>query len=61
MKKNLFLPDMLSVKDVQSYLNLSSTTVYRLFNSDDFPTITIGGIKRIKKEDFHAWLERQKD
>lgn len=60
MKKNLDLPDIMTVKDVQDYLNLSKSTVYRLFNNKSFPSITIGGSKRIAKEDLFNWLNQQK-
>lgn len=60
MKKNFDIPEMLSVKDVKEYLNLSQTTVYRLFRDSNFPSVKIGGIRRISKEDFLSWLENQK-
>lgn len=60
--KNIFdLPDMLSVKDVQQYLNISQGTAYRLFKDNSFPSISFGGVKRIKKDDFLQWLEQQKE
>lgn len=61
MKKIFDLPDMLSVKHVQEYLNISKSTVYRIFKDKSFPSVTIGGVKRIKKDDFLNWLESQKE
>jgi excisionase family DNA binding protein len=60
LKKIFELPEIMSVKDVQEYLNLSKTTVYRLFNEDDFPSMTIGSSKRVAKEDFLNWLNQKK-
>lgn len=54
------IPEIFSVKDVQEILKISKTGVYNLFNRSDFPAIQIGGRKLVAKEDFFAWLEKQK-
>lgn len=61
LQKNLELPQILRVKDVQVYLNISRPSAYRLFDKEDFPSFSIGGNKRVDKEDFLNWLDKQKD
>lgn len=36
------LPNVLSAKEVQTYLGISRTTVYRLFHDEKFPAFHIG-------------------
>lgn len=60
MKNISSLPDILTVKDVQNFLNLSQTTAYRLFKSEDFPSFSVRSSKRVTKEDFLNWLTQQK-
>lgn len=54
------LPDILTAGDIQYYLNISRAKAYKLFNEDGFPTLNIGGNKRVKRDDFLVWLEAQK-
>lgn len=61
MDKKISFSETLSVKDVQEYLNLSSTSAYRLFNDKDFPSFKVGGSKRVTAEDFSQWLQKQKN
>lgn len=62
MDKNL--PQALTVRDVQNFLNISQAKAYQLFNSKGFPAISITeskrGGKRILREDFLSWVEQQK-
>ena len=58
MDKNL--PQTLTAKDIQQFLNISQTKAYQLFNTAGFPTITITGNKRVLREDFLSWVEKQK-
>lgn len=60
MKKNIELPETLTVKDVKTYLNVSQNTAYRLFKDKNFPSFSVGGSKRVTKADFLNWLEQQK-
>lgn len=54
--------ECLSPKQVMSLLDLSKSEVYRLFQSSDFPTFTVGErSKRITKRDFKLWLNRRKE
>lgn len=55
------LPDILKVHDIQVYLRISKSKAYNLFARTDFPTLVIGGNKRVNKRDFLLWLEKQKE
>jgi excisionase family DNA binding protein len=54
------LPPVLNAEDIQKYLNVSKSKAYDLFKVKGFPTIIIGGNKRVNKDDFLNWLEGQK-
>jgi len=60
MENNFNLPPVLTAEDIQKYLNVSKSKAYNLFKLKGFPTITIGGTKRVNKDDFLNWLESQK-
>lgn len=60
MQKNLELPHVLTAKDIQSFLSVSKGKAYEIFKLKDFPTLIIGGSKRVLKEDFLIWVEQQK-
>ena len=47
----------LTVRDVSDYLGVSTTAVYELTHSQDFPVFRIGSRVRIPKEAFLAWVE----
>lgn len=60
LEKNFDLPPVLTAEDIQKYLNVSKSKAYGLFKEKGFPTIIIGGNKRVNKNDFLNWLENQK-
>lgn len=60
MEKNLELPHVLTARDIQSFLCVSKGKAYEIFKLKDFPTLSIGGSKRVLKEDFLKWVEQQK-
>jgi excisionase family DNA binding protein len=60
LEKNFSLPPVLTANDIQIYLNISKSKAYDLFKEKGFPTIAIGGNKRVNKDDFLKWLENQK-
>ncbi|MFJ5713160.1 helix-turn-helix domain-containing protein [Neobacillus sp. NPDC093127] len=60
MEKNFSLPPVLTAEDIQRYLNVSKSKAYDLFKVKGFPTIIIGGNKRVNKDDFLNWLDNQK-
>lgn len=60
MQKNLNLPEVLTAKEIQYFLNISKGKAYELFKEEGFPTILLGGSKRVYKDDFLEWIEKQK-
>lgn len=52
---------MYTVEEVQNLLGISRKAAYKLFKREDFPWIMIGNAKKILKEDFWAWLQKQKE
>lgn len=58
MQKNL--PEIMTAGDLQHFLNISRGKAYKLFNEKGFPTLIIGGNKRVKRDDFLVWLDSQK-
>ena len=47
---------MMSVKELQDYLNLSERTVYSMIKNKDIPRIKIGGVWRFEKARIDAWI-----
>lgn len=56
-KSNVFEKSYLTVADVKSYLNISSTAAYELAHRKDFPTCKIGSSIRIPTELFLRWVD----
>ena len=59
MSKEAFehLPDVLDAKQLAEALQISKAGAYNLLNSEDFPTLRIGGRKLVMKNDLLAWLK----
>jgi predicted DNA-binding transcriptional regulator AlpA len=51
------LPHIMTAKDVQDFLQISKSRAYELFKESDFPTVIIGGNKRVYRDKFLKWLE----
>ena len=51
------VPLFLSGADVSNLLGLSRTNVYYLFREKDFPAITIGKRKMVRREKLFAWID----
>lgn len=54
------LPNVLKPADVAKFLNVSTRYGYEIMERSDFPTIRIGRTKRVMKDDFIKWIEKQK-
>lgn len=54
------LPHIMTAKDVQDFLQISKSRAYELFKVKGFPTIIIGGNKRVKRDEFLKWVEKHK-
>lgn len=53
------IPEIMTVKDIKSLLNIGWNEAYSLCKRKDFPVIKIGRIYRIPKFAFLRWLEKQ--
>lgn len=51
-------PIMLTVKDVQTMLNIGKNTAYELIAQPDFPTIKLGGKYLVSKQGLEAWVQK---
>lgn len=47
----------LTIADVQNILNISQSAAYQLSRRKDFPVCRFGGIIRIPRDAFYAWVE----
>jgi excisionase family DNA binding protein len=54
------LDDILTLKEVASYLKLAEKTACRLAAEGKLPGFKVGGSWRFKKLDIENWIERQK-
>jgi len=52
------MDELLTVKEVEGYLRVTRTTVYKLINRGAFPVVKIAGATRIKRDDLMAYIER---
>ncbi len=50
------MDELLTVKEVEEYLRVTRTTVYKLINRGAFPVIKIAGATRIKRDDLMAYV-----
>lgn len=52
---------IMTVKDVASYLKLNERTIYRMATSAKIPAFKVGTSWRFKREDIEKWIEDQKN
>ena len=50
------MDELLTVKEVEEYLRVTRTTIYKLINRGAFPVIKIAGATRIKRDDLMAYI-----
>ena len=50
------MPDVMDAKLLAEALRISKAGAYNLLNSQDFPTLRIGGRKLVMKQDLLEWL-----
>jgi len=50
---------IMTVKDVASYLKLNERTVYRMATAANIPAFKVGTSWRFKKEEIDTWIELQ--
>lgn len=51
------MPDVMDAKQIAEALQISKAGAYNLLNSQDFPTLRIGGRKLVMKNDLLEWLK----
>jgi excisionase family DNA binding protein len=52
--------EILTLKEVASYLKLAEKTAYRLAAEGKLPGFKVGGSWRFKSEDIEQWIHEQK-
>jgi PTS system nitrogen regulatory IIA component len=57
MDSDVAVPDLLSLKQLAEYLQLSQRTIYRLLERGDLPAIRVGGQWRFRKSAVDHWLD----
>ena len=51
--------EILTIKQVANYLQVTDRTIYRLAASDGIPAFKVGGSWRFRKSDIDAWIGSQ--
>ncbi|MDK9358403.1 helix-turn-helix domain-containing protein [Lelliottia sp. V106_10] len=51
---------ILTLKEVASYLKLAEKTAYRLASESKLPGFKVGGSWRFRKDDLEKWIEQAK-
>jgi len=54
------LPNVVSPKEVQTYLGISRSTTYRIFHDATFPAFHIGNRLLVRRDELLDWLKQQK-
>ena len=52
-------PELMTVKELQSYLGIGKDKAYALVKSKSFPALKLGGRYYVIQPDFVIWLEKQ--
>ena len=53
------LPELMTIKELQSYLGIGKDKAYALVKSKSFPALKLGGRYYVIQPDFVIWLEKQ--
>ena len=51
------LPNVLNVKELQEYLNISLSSTYDLMHRADFPTLHVNSRLLVTKDNLRKWIE----
>lgn len=54
-------PSVMKADHIAAVLGVSRSYAYEIMEHSDFPLIRIGCRKRVKKEKFSEWLDRQSE
>jgi excisionase family DNA binding protein len=52
-------PMVLTVNEVREILRIGKRVAYELMDRDDFPTVRIGKLKRVNRDEFLKWLQSE--
>ena len=52
------MPDVMDAKQLAEVLQISKAGAYNLLNEPGFPTLRIGGRKKVMKNDLVDWLRK---
>lgn len=51
--------DIMTIKEVASYLKITEKTAYRLTADGEIPGFKVGGAWRFRKQEIDAWIEER--
>jgi excisionase family DNA binding protein len=51
--------DIMTIKDVASYLKITEKTAYRLTADGEIPGFKVGGAWRFRKHEIDAWIDER--
>jgi len=51
--------EILTIKQVAVYLQVTERTIYRLAASEDIPAFKVGGSWRFRRRDLDEWIARR--
>lgn len=51
--------DIMTIKEVASYLKITEKTTYRLTADGEIPGFKVGGAWRFRKREIDAWIEKR--
>ena len=55
----LMTDEVLTIKELSSYLKTSEKTIYRLLSKNEIPAFKIGNAWRFKTVDIERWIEEK--
>ena len=59
MMSGIMTDEILTLKEVATYLKLAEKTAYRLAGEGKLPGFKVGGSWRFKQSDIESWIEKQ--
>lgn len=51
--------EILTIKELSSYLKTSEKTIYRLLSKNEIPAFKVGNVWRFEKEAIDHWIKSQ--
>lgn len=51
--------DIMTIKEVASYLKITEKTAYRLTADGEIPGFKVGGAWRFRKQEIDAWIDER--